>query len=102
MITHDLWPFALKLANDIRNDTPTKAGLCPNEIYSGVKHRKSPLKSYHPFGCLVFVLDAKLQGGQKLPKWSPQARQGVYLGHSSHHYSNISWVLNIQNGHISP
>ena len=51
------------------------------------------LRDFHPFGCPVFVLDARLQsGGSKIPKWDPRARVGIYLGHSPCHAGNVAFV----------
>jgi hypothetical protein len=68
IITEDLWPFALKLAVDIHNSTPGPSGLSPDEIFSGQKSTKNRLADFHTFGCPVFVLEASLQDGHKLPK----------------------------------
>jgi hypothetical protein len=72
-ISEDLWPFALKLAVDIHNSTPGISGLSPDEIFSGNKSTKSKFKDFHSFGCPVFVLEASLQGGHRIPKWKPRS-----------------------------
>ncbi len=54
------------------------------------------------FGCPVYVLDATLQDGHKIPKWAPQARLGVFLGFSSLHSSQVPLVMNVETGKISP
>eukprot|EP00957_Ditylum_brightwellii_P034098 2583871-Ditylum_brightwellii.AAC.1 len=58
----------------------------------------------HAWGCPVFVLDANLQTSNGIDplKWNPRARTGVYLGHSPVHAGNVTLVLNLQTGHISP
>jgi len=102
IITEDLWPFALKLAVDIHNSTPGPSGLSPDEIFSGQKSTKNRLADFHPFGCPVFVLQASLQDGHKLPKWKPRSRMAVYLGHSPNHATTVPLVLNITTGLVSP
>jgi hypothetical protein len=97
----DLWPFALKLAVDLHNSTPGHTGLSPAEIFTGVKDR-SRLKDFHTFGCPVFVLEARLQAGHKIPKWEPRSRMAIYLGRSPHHATNVPLVMNIATGLVSP
>jgi hypothetical protein len=67
----DLWPFALKLAVDVHNATPGPSGLSPEEIFSRQKARPDRLLDFHTFGCPVYVLDPRLQQGNKIPKWQP-------------------------------
>jgi hypothetical protein len=50
----------------------------------------------------VYVLDALLQDGKKIPKWNPWARLGLFLGFSDLHSSLVPLVLNVDTGHISP
>jgi hypothetical protein len=54
------------------------------------------------FGCPVYVLDATLQDGHKLPKWAPHAHLGVFLGFSTLHSSQVPLVMNDDTGKISP
>jgi hypothetical protein len=82
--------------------TPGKSGLSPEEIFTKQKARQDRLVDFHPFGCPVFVLDPKLQQGHKLPKWQPQARQAIYLGHSPRHAQTVPIVLNPRTGLCSP
>ena len=102
IITESLWPFALKLAVDVHNATPGDTDLSPDEIFSGVKSSRCRLKDFHPFGCPVFVLEASLQNGSKIPKWKPRSRMAVYLGHSPEHATTVPIVLNTVTGLISP
>ncbi len=62
----------------------------------------SNLSPYHPFGCPAYVLDARLQGGSKIPRWEPRSRIGVYLGHSPHNANNMALILNLATGYVSP
>ena len=101
IITQDLWPFALKLAVDVHNNTPGPSGLTPTEIFCGAKDRNR-LADFHPFGCPVFVLEASLRQGHKLPKWQPRSRMAVYLGNSPDHAVNAPLVLNTRSGLVSP
>lgn len=98
----DLWPFALKFAVDVHNATPGPSGLSPEEIFSRQKSRPDRLLDFHTFGCPVYVLDPRLQQGNKIPKWQPRSRQACYLGHSPRHTQTVPVVLNIHTGLCSP
>jgi hypothetical protein len=50
----------------------------------------------------VYVLDASLQDGKKIPKWNLCAHLGLFLGFSKLHSSLVPLVLNVAIGHISP
>eukprot|EP00957_Ditylum_brightwellii_P006011 455806-Ditylum_brightwellii.AAC.1 len=62
------------------------------------------VKDYHTWGCLVLVLDGKLQPcqGNGPPKLDPRTHAGVYISHSHVHNGNVALVLNLQTGHVSP
>jgi hypothetical protein len=101
IIQESYWPYAIHLAVAIHNNTPGASSLTPTEILSGSKH-PCRLSDFHPFGCPIFVLDPRLQQGQKIPKWQPRSRLGVYLGPSPHHASNVPLVLSTTTGLVSP
>jgi hypothetical protein len=79
-----------------------ESGISPDELWSGVRGNDSILQPAHIFGCPVYVLDAALQDGKKIPKWNPQARLGLFLGFSDLHSSQVPLVLNVESRHISP
>jgi len=61
------------------NNIP-KNGLCPADIlFSGMLPRHH-LKDLHVLGRPVFVLDPKLQQGQKLSRWEQHSHQGMLVG----------------------
>ena len=60
------------------------------------------LQRLHVFGCSVYVLKPQLQDAKKLSKWKRRSHQGIYLGLSKVHSSNVHLVLNPNTGHISP
>jgi hypothetical protein len=64
-----LWPFAMKMANDLSNRAPgIHTGVSPLELFSQVE--MSPrVKHSHTFGAPVYVLDNTLQTpGMGIPK----------------------------------
>ena len=99
-----LWPYALRVANEVHNSTPTigrEDHKSPFELFA--RSEVTPnLNHFQPFGCPVFVLDNKMQSGQKLPKWEVRSRMGVYLGMSMQHARTVALVLNLKTGHVSP
>jgi len=101
IITEDLWPYAVQLAVDIHNITPTSTGLSPQEIFSGVKS-SFDFSLPHPFGCPIYVLEPTLRQNHKIPRWKPRSRVGVYIGFSPHHASSVPLVLSTTTGLVSP
>jgi hypothetical protein len=102
-ISTHLWPYALRAASDTGNSLPRlNQQQSPIEIFSNVKVRPN-LRHHHPFGCPVYVLDGKLQSGQKAgKKWTDRARLGVNLGFSPQHSKSVALVLSLTTGLVSP
>jgi hypothetical protein len=75
------WPQAINYATWVFNNLPNiESGLSPNKLWSSMRQNDDILWRAHVFGCPVYVLDAALQDGKKIPKWSPRARLGLFLG----------------------
>jgi hypothetical protein len=55
----------------------------------------------HHFRYPTFVLK-KLQDQQNIRKWSDRTRVGINLGYSSRHALNVSLILNLETGLVSP
>ena len=104
VITADLWPFALQHSAYIWNTVPKSNNYSPNEILTSVldENNYAYLKHLHVWGCPTYILNYKLAVGQKLPKWEPRSRRGVYLGTSTEHSSNVPLVLTLKTGSITP
>jgi hypothetical protein len=99
----DLWPLAMQHAVHLHNNMPdTKTGLCSEELWTKSRSSHSALVSAHTWGSPAYVLEPKLQDGQKIPKWQPRSRQSIYLGKSPLHASTVGLVLNMRTGNISP
>lgn len=98
-----LWPQAVDYATWVFNRLPsTTTGLSPNELWSRSRSTSHDLRRTHPFGCPVYVLDPKLQDGNKIPKWDARARRGMFVGFSKQHSSLVPLCLNLQTGKITP
>ncbi len=76
-------------------------GLTPNELWSSVQNSGNKLARTHVFGCPVYVLDAAIQDGRKIPKWNPCVRLGLFFGFSERHSSQAPLVLNVKTGKVS-
>ena len=81
MLSMALWPYALRMANEVRNATPLdKQNKTPQELFTQVEIAPK-LKHFHTFGCPTYILDNRLQGNKTLQKWQARSRLGIYLGH---------------------
>ena len=101
-ISSDLWPMAVDYAAFVHNRIPRSHGEAPIDLFTGQLSPCHKLKDLHVWGCPVYILDPKLQNGQKLPRWQPRSRRGIFLGYSPVHSSSVPLVLNLDTGHISP
>ena len=104
-ISANLWPYALRMANESINATPNmsdKLRRSPDQIFLGTEVTTNP-KHWKPFGCPVYVLDPSLRGSTRIHhKWKDRSRVGIYLGRSPHHNRNVALVLNPETGLVSP
>ena len=103
-ITTNFWPYAMRMANGIMNETPNlldqhrrsaEQAFSRTIVNHNTKHQKT-------FGCPTYVLDNKLQSGNIFHKWSERSRVGTYLGKSPQHSRNVSLVLDRNTGLVSP
>jgi hypothetical protein len=96
------WPQAIDYSVWVFNRLPNvENGLTPNELWSSVQNSGNELAHTHVFGCPVYVLDAAIQDGRKIPTWNPRAQLGLFLGFSERHSSQVPLVLNVKTGKIS-
>jgi hypothetical protein len=98
-----LWSFAVDHAAWLYNRIPQRfSGITPLEMVTQCKSDHRELMRAHVWGCPVYVLEASLQDGKKLPKWNKRARMGQFLGFSREHSSTVALVRNLHTGHVSP
>ena len=98
-----LWPFAVKHAVWLYNRIPNyKSGLTPLELLTKQKADHRDILRSHVWGCPAYVLEPKLQNGQKLPKWNRRSRLGQFLGYSDEHSSLVAMIRHLKTGYISP
>ena len=102
VISSNLWPYALREANEALNATPSKVtGKIASQVFAG-SDSPTVLRHFHPFGCPTYVLNDELASGKSIPKWHTRARLGVYLGRSPNHAQSVALVLNLATGLVSP
>ena len=93
-----LWSFAVKHSVWVFNRVPNQeSGISPMEILTKTKSNHLDLRHYHVWGYTVFVLEAKLQNDQKLPKWNRWSRMGQFLGFSDEDSNLVANVRKTQN-----
>jgi hypothetical protein len=98
-----LWSFVVKhLAWLYDRDLNVKSGFTPLELMTRKRSDYSDLLHCHMWRCPVFVLKAKLQNDQKLPKWNRRARMGQFVGFSDKHSSLVANVWHMSTNFISP
>lgn len=103
-ITINLWPHAMRMANDALNNSPNlkdKSKRTPLQIFTGTTVNVNQ-KHWQPFGCPVAVLAEPLVDGKPFNKWDPRANVGIYLGRSPLYVKNIALVMDRKTGYISP
>jgi hypothetical protein len=101
-ITPNLWPYALRMANSIHNETPSlKYIQSPLERFTGTQVLPNP-RYWHHFGAPAYVLDSEVDQGKKFPKWTDRARVGIYLGPAPQHARSVALVLSLTTGLTSP
>jgi hypothetical protein len=74
------WPMAVDYAVYQYNHGPKLVTTtAPIDLLLKTMVPQHQLHNLHVWGSPAYVLDPKLQDGQKIPKWSPCLRQGVFL-----------------------
>ena len=101
-VTLDLWPMAVEYAAYLYNLMPgSSTGIAPFELLTGTRMSGDELRKARVWGCPAYVLDPKIQDGNKLPRWVPRSRRGQFMGRSKVHASNIGQIRNLTTGNIT-
>ena len=66
----------------------------------GTRVPRHKLQNTHAWECPVYVLNASLQAGKKIPRQEPRCKRGVFCGLSIVHSSEVPQVLNLTTGSI--
>ena len=72
------------------------------ELWSKSKSTYAALREAHTWGCPAYVLDPKLQDGNKLPKWQKRSHMGQFVGVSSNNDSSVGLIRHLSTNNISP
>ena len=87
----------------LHNHTPhISRGMSPEEFCTKSKSSHIALNNANPCWCPTYVLEPRLQHGEKLPKWMPRSRRAQYWVSSHPHASTVVLVKNLQNVNIIP
>jgi hypothetical protein len=101
-ITMHLWPYALRRANAVKNLSMQGSNIqTPMEFFSDSNVAPN-LRHEHPFGCPLYVLDLRIQGNMKAPKWESRGRLGICLGTSEFYSKTVGLVLSNTTALVSP
>ena len=87
---------------DLQRVLNARSGLTPLELITKERSDYREILRCHVWGCPVYVLEAKLQNDQKLPKWNRRARLGQFVGFLDEHSSMVANVRHLTTGYISP
>ena len=99
-----LWAFAVNHAAWLYNRLPNRnlGWKSPLELFTESIDDHRDLRRVHVWGCPSFVLEAKLQDGQRIPKFNRRGRMGQFLGFSDQHSSTVGLVRNLATNFVSP
>jgi hypothetical protein len=99
-----LWAFAVNHAAWLYNRLPNRnlGWKSPLELFTESIDDHRDLRRVHVWGCPTFVLEAKLQDGQRIPKFNRRGRMGQFLGFSDQHSSTVGLVRNLATNFVSP
>ena len=100
-VTIHLWPYSLRYAACIFNNTPFKDGISPLENFRSTD-LSANMRHFHTFGCPVYALDEMLQANKHIASWNKRARLGINFGPSAQHARNVSLGLSLTTGLVSP
>eukprot|EP00978_Attheya_sp_CCMP212_P008437 scaffold19845_cov34-Attheya_sp.AAC.3 len=104
-ITVNLWPYAVRMANDALNEVPSFQNAehkTPKKIFANTRVFLNT-KQWKPFGCPVYhVLDSAPQTGSIFHKWKQRSKVGIYIGRSPQHGRNVALVLGRTTCLVSP
>jgi hypothetical protein len=103
VMNESFWPFAIRHAVNVYNHTVRSgAAASPWELFTGETSTRK-LVDWHVFGSPVYVLHKSLQDASgSRHKWQSCCWQGVYLGQSPMHASNVALVYNPATTHVTP
>lgn len=100
-ISSDLWPQAVDYVVQNHNIGPRENNTSPADMLFRTTTDRKVFADMHVWGSPVYILNPKMQDGNKIPKFDPRSRRGVFLGLSKRHASTVPVVLNLETNRIS-
>ena len=101
-ITLEFWSFAFQHTVRVHNSASKKGQtLSPFALFTGKDAPQRPT-DFRVLFCHVYFLGKELQDNKSKPKWTDCSYQGIYVGHSPHHASNVVLVYNPATKLVSP
>jgi hypothetical protein len=91
LVKHSVWIY-----NRVPN---ARSGLTPLELVTKEQSDYKDILRCHVWGCPVYVLEAKLQNDQKLPKWTRRACLRQFVGFSDEYPSLVANVRHLTWSH---
>ena len=92
---HIICTMAMSHDFHLQNHTPyISSGMSPEEVLTRSKSSHSDLQNSPTWGCPEYVLEPRLQDGNKFTKWMSRSRRAQYLGVSPLHASTVGMVRN--------
>ena len=101
-VTLDLWSMDVEYATYLYNVMPNmQTNTAPIGLLTGSRMTGVEIRNSRVWGCPAYVLDPKIQDGNKLPRWIPRARQGQFMGRSRVHAATVGLIQNLKTGNIT-
>jgi hypothetical protein len=96
-----LWPIAVAHPVFLHNHVPNPTtSLAPSNVFTKSRWDQRKFHDVHVWVCPVYVLDSKISGDIKLPRWTPGSVHCINVGISTNHASAVPLVLNPASGYI--
>jgi hypothetical protein len=96
-----LWPMAVAHAVYLINHMPNlSTGVAPIDIFTRTRWEQRKFRDLHVWGCPVYVLNATMADGKKLPRWKPRSNRQMNMGLSPKHASTVPISLDLETGYI--
>ena len=102
LVNQSLWPHAMFLATDIRNKNKLDKNCLSHIEKLSNTSQSFDIRKNHVFGFPFHVIDSSLQNHQSIPRLDERMRVGACLGQSKQHALNVSLIINVHVGYVSP
>lgn len=102
IIKEDMWTFAVQHSVLFHNESIRKnQKTSPYYQFTG-QNAPWSIADFKVFGSPAYVLDKAVKDGNNISMWASRVWQGVYIGPSTCHSSNVPIIYNPHSTHVSP